>query len=191
MNINLIFNIPIPNFLNETNSLEIIDLDNDYNIIDNLYQEPFFDFFNKHNYILNNLRDLNWELRRIYHSIRAYYHINFDNNQEYLNYIYNSLKISIYYHYRNDIITNENIIIDNIDNQNNLLINEEELNIKNYDELEIELRNKYTECNICYNNFNNNTKIVILNCIGNHIYCYECIINWLKNYNNNCPICKN
>lgn len=41
------------------------------------------------------------------------------------------------------------------------------------------------DCAICLNS--KNEKITILKC--NHIYCQECIEQWLKEYNN-CPTCK-
>lgn len=197
MNFNLVidyvYNIPIPDFLNETNSMEIIDLDNDYLIIDNIYNEQE-NIYNKHIYVLNSLRNLGWELRRIYHSINAYYQINFNEETEYVNYIIDSLKISIYYHYRNDVINNNNNFINenniNDDDNVNLLEDTKNLNIKNYNEIDNEIKTKYNDCGICYENFNEDTKIVLLNCLGNHIYCHDCIVNWLKNYNNKCPICK-
>jgi hypothetical protein len=191
MNIIFIIDIPIPDFLNEDNYLELFDIDNDYNIIDDLYNNNVY-IDNKHLYIVLKLIDLNWELKRIYYSVISYYTIIFDNNTIYINYINDSLKIFIYYQYRNEIISNNNFIIDfDNDIQNDLLLNIDDLNSMKYKDVNEELKNKYKDCNICYEQFNDDINVILLNCSGKHIYCYDCIINWLKNYNNNCPICKN
>lgn len=196
-NFELIFNNQDPDFFNEVNSIEIFDLDNDYTVIDNLYNE--INTNNRHIYILNKLKLLNWELRRIYHSIIGYYQINFDHDQTYIDYITNSLKVLIKYLNLNlnyleyyNLINNELINLENIENvdNNNLLKNVNELNKKKYFELDSDIKDKYTECIICYNKFDNDNDIVILNCNGNHIYCYNCIVYWLQNHTNKCPICK-
>lgn len=195
MNFSLLFNIPIPSFLNEENSLEIFDIDNDYNIINDLYNNEV-SYINKHIYIINELLKLNWNLRKIFHSVISYYSINFEDEPEYFNYIKDSIKITIYYHYRNDILNSQMLVFDDnydddYNDNNNLLTNENELNIMKYKDVEDELRNKYNDCNICYNTFNDDIDVVLLDCVGNHIYCHNCIVEWLKNYNNSCPVCKN
>ena len=206
MNFNFIVNIPIPYYLNENNSLELFDIDNDYNIINDLFIDDISNI-DKHLYIVNKLIQLNWELRKIYHSILSYYIINFENDENFINYIKESLKISIYIHYKNEYLLNNHFILNNqfifdydIDNEEyydfdennqNLLENIEDLNVIKYENLDEHTKNKYIECNICYEQFNNDTNVVLLNCDGKHIYCNDCIVVWLKDYNNTCPICKN
>lgn len=44
--------------------------------------------------------------------------------------------------------------------------------------------NKIYECNICFEN----KKMYALKC--KHTFCYDCIMKWHKNMNNNCMVCR-
>ena len=45
------------------------------------------------------------------------------------------------------------------------------------------------ECNICFEEYDANSKIVKLPCDARHFFHEKCIEEWLKQ-NNSCPLCK-
>ena len=73
----------------------------------------------------------------------------------------------------------ERLFTDYIENKNKL--NEEE-----YMENTVKIHSKLEECPICFNS--SETGIKITQC--QHVFCEDCIKNWLQKHKNTCPICR-
>jgi hypothetical protein len=144
----------------------------------NIINEIFSNNGNISNVQIDNLNNIIPNLGNIYSTIQTnifnsnyngQFEINIDINEE--------------FHQNTTNFTNSN----NFNNTN--VINEKELNklqiIKYKDLIQKE---KYVECAICLDDFNEETKLRLLKC--EHGFHIECIDEWLKKYNYNCPICR-
>lgn len=74
-----------------------------------------------------------------------------------------------------------------------IALKNEELNaLKKERYYDIKIKNpalaKYTTCNICLDEYNDDSHCIILPC--EHIYHNECITKWLGQNSNKCPVCK-
>lgn len=74
-----------------------------------------------------------------------------------------------------------------------IALKDEELNaLKKGRYYDIKIKNpdlaKYTTCNICLDEYNDDSNCIILPC--QHIYHNECITKWLGENSNKCPVCK-
>ena len=81
-------------------------------------------------------------------------------------------------------VTNSNlirVICDYSENKNKLNDEEYKYSIEKIEKIE-----KIEECQICLSEYN--TQIKLKKC--NHVFCENCIYNWLKNYKNTCPVCR-
>ena len=82
----------------------------------------------------------------------------------------------------------------NINSENNISIDSFGCEIIKYQDLLLTCQEKNKECSICYNNYNTDDNIVLLNC--NHVYHKTCINNWINSINKTyrkytCPLCRN
>jgi len=73
---------------------------------------------------------------------------------------------------------------------NTNVINEEELKeLKIVEYKDLIDKEKYDECSICLDDFNEESKLRLLKC--EHGFHIKCIDEWLQKYNYNCPVCRN
>ena len=106
--------------------------------------------------------------------------------------IINYIDILNEFHFTHNDNNIEDNIEDNIDNNlyENIITaltddefnNLEKINYNDNDNLD------KNNCNICINVFDNNEKIIKLNC--SHYYHIKCIETWLKKHSNKCPMCR-
>ena len=69
---------------------------------------------------------------------------------------------------------------------NDYILNKNKLSEDDYTKYTVTLNHKINECPICF--IESDKSVKIINC--NHIFCENCIKNWLKNHHNTCPICR-
>ena len=76
-----------------------------------------------------------------------------------------------------------------INNYENVIVSLTDQEFNNLDEVEFDSLDKEHTCNICLETIiDDDSRIIRLSC--NHIFNYDCIENWLKNYSNKCPVCR-
>ena len=74
-------------------------------------------------------------------------------------------------------------------NTNTNIISEDELKeLKVVEYIDLTDKEKYVECSICLDDFNEESKLRILKC--EHGFHIKCVDEWLKKYNYNCPVCR-
>jgi len=212
--INTIYQQIINEHHNELNYLN--DLDpflhiNDYTcfqIIDDILAEYMTKFMNfdtgtvnrptkhKYTFIFTKLCFTDWENQDIYHRTRAYFltYCSEDETNELTELFKEKIKE---YYYRDLLNTRINEYIQNSMNQLmepvRVTLDDNDLNnivSQKYSTIQQDLRDRSLRCMICMDDFNDDSDVKLLPCDGQHIFCTECIENWLKNYHHTCPTCK-
>lgn len=101
-----------------------------------------------------------------------------------------------------NIINILNTIVTNLNNNNNMFIQINDIQTQEFQDVvltvnntdleklnsEILTENHDNSCSICMSPMIKDEKITILNC--NHVFHYECIIPYLKDFNYKCPMCR-
>jgi hypothetical protein len=60
--------------------------------------------------------------------------------------------------------------------------------VKTYSELSEEVKKTNENCSVCYDEFENSSKIHQTSC--NHFFCVSCIEKWTQTNNYTCPLCR-
>jgi len=148
---------------------DILYLNNCVNYDNTLFEEN----------IVNNSTITIYTNNNIYNDFFRNINENYNNNQDInndgtINISIDNNFLDIFDNFYNDVEQNNTLTIDQINN--------------NYPET-LYSNNNSIQCVICYLDIKLNDNIRKTNC--NHIFHSECIDEWLLNFNNSCPICKN
>lgn len=178
-----------------------IQFDENFHIIIETNQDDIPEPF-KEEYFIIELDEIFTEENNNHNNLRDRYHINILNNRyttqtqhmdmtinEQINTgedLLNFINLNIRSNFNlNEIITDINNLRDDNENKKIEPNQLEEIPTEIYEENQIE-ENK---CSICYTKYNQNDLLRKLKC--NHTFHKCCLDNWLLNYNNKCPFCKN
>jgi hypothetical protein len=208
------------NIINDQNSFsvmnsQIITLNNILNEpVENINFELEEDFFTIYNYYQlytltyedDNLNEIikfifnmcvnscRWEIVKSYKTILAFYNIQLP---ELIPQVKTALKSITTMLHRQNILRYIYTQLINNGGQNmepiKITLDEEDikkLNPIKYCDVDKSLCERNILCTICRETFNDDSDVILLPCDGKHIFCSECIINWLKNYHYSCPTCK-